>query len=121
MGTDNMRIFVTSATGVIGRRVVPLLLSRGHSVTALAHRAAPVHRSTGVTFVAADLFDSAALTRAVAGHDAIVNLATHMPSPVWRMPFRSAWRLNDRIRREGSASLVDAALRGGVHTLVSFA
>lgn len=116
-----MRIFVTGATGVIGRRVVPLLLSRGHSVTAMAHRPAPVLRNTGVALVAADLFDAAALANAVAGHDAIVNLATHMPSPVWRMPFRSAWRLNDRIRREGSASLVDAALRGGVHTLVSFA
>ena len=29
-----MRLFVTGATGVIGRRAVPLLLSKGHSVTA---------------------------------------------------------------------------------------
>ena len=33
-----MRIFVTGATGVIGRRVVPLLLREGHEVTAVAHR-----------------------------------------------------------------------------------
>jgi nucleoside-diphosphate-sugar epimerase len=113
-----MRIFVTGATGVVGRRVVPLLLSRGHSVTAMAHRLPPQRQRTGATIVAVDLFDVKALERAVAGHDAIINLATHMPSPVWRMLFRSAWRLNDRIRREGSANVVDAALRGGVGTLL---
>jgi len=113
-----MRIFVTGATGVVGRRLVPLLLSRGHSVTATAHRPRPRRQPTGATIIAVDLFDVKALERAVAGHDAIINLATHMPSPVWRMLFRSAWRLNDRIRREGSANVVDAALRGGVATLV---
>ena len=33
-----MKIFVTGATGVIGRRAIPLLLSRGHAVTALARQ-----------------------------------------------------------------------------------
>ncbi len=31
-----MRIFVAGATGVIGRRVVPLLMAAGHRVTAVA-------------------------------------------------------------------------------------
>jgi nucleoside-diphosphate-sugar epimerase len=30
-----MRIFVAGATGVVGRRAVPLLLERGHRVTAV--------------------------------------------------------------------------------------
>jgi nucleoside-diphosphate-sugar epimerase len=34
------------------------------------------------------------------------------------MLFRSAWRLNDRIRSEGAANVVDAALGCGVKTLV---
>jgi len=33
---EAMRIFVTGATGVVGRRLVPLLLSAGHAVTAVA-------------------------------------------------------------------------------------
>ena len=30
-----MRIFIAGATGVIGRRVVPLLLAAGHQITAV--------------------------------------------------------------------------------------
>ncbi|MFF0264711.1 NAD-dependent epimerase/dehydratase family protein [Kribbella sp. NPDC004536] len=33
-----MRIFVAGATGVIGRRLVPLLVAGGHQVTALSRR-----------------------------------------------------------------------------------
>ena len=33
-----MKVFVTGATGVIGRRVVPLLLASGHEVTVGARR-----------------------------------------------------------------------------------
>jgi nucleoside-diphosphate-sugar epimerase len=109
-----MRILVSGATGVIGRRVIPLLLAQGHSVTALT-RHAPVHQQpAGVELARADLFDPDALNRAVAGHDALINLATHMPSSSAKMLFRSAWRPNDRIRSEGVANLVAAALNGGV-------
>lgn len=97
-----MRILVSGATGVIGRRVVPRLRSEDHAVTALR----------------ANLFDADALKRAVAGHEVVINLATHMPSSAFRMLFRSAWRLNDRIRSEGVANLVAAALEGGVATFI---
>ena len=63
--------------------------------------------------MAADLFSPAALHGAVRGHDAVVNVATHIPSPPWRVVLRSAWAENDRIRREGSANLVDAAIAVG--------
>lgn len=111
-----MRVFVSGASGVIGRRVVPLLLSHGHAVTVATRpasaRAGP--KQAGVNQIAADLFDKGSLDRAVRGHDAIINLATHMPSSAWKMLFRSSWRLNDRIRREGVANLVAAALSQGV-------
>lgn len=113
-----MRIFVSGATGVIGRRVVPLLLAQGHSVTAVAHNTPSPSGMVRATFVPVDLFDLDALKRAVAGHDAIINLATHMPSATWKMLFRSAWRLNDRIRSEAVANLVEAALCTGIGTIV---
>jgi 2-alkyl-3-oxoalkanoate reductase len=66
----------------------------------------------------ADLLDPATLEPAVRGHDAVINLATHMPSSSTRMMFRSAWRENDRIRQLGSRNLMQAALASEVQLLV---
>jgi nucleoside-diphosphate-sugar epimerase len=115
-----MRVFLTGATGVIGRRLIPLLRASGHEVTAVwrspASRA-DVERQ-GATAIALDLFDRDAVARAVIGHDAVVNLATHIPPSSGRMLLPGAWRENDRIRREGSATLVDAAIRANVSRFV---
>ena len=115
-----MKIFVSGATGVIGRRAVPLLLARGYAVTAMLRKtsvsSAAMH--PGLKRVTVDLFDADAVKRAVAGHDAVINLATHMPSSVWKMVFRSAWRLNDRIRTEGAANIAAAASDGGASRLI---
>ncbi len=115
-----MKIFVTGATGVVGRRLVPLLAAAGHDVTAM-RRSAARHtelESRGVRAVEADLFDPVSLAAAVAGHDAVVNLATHMPASTSRLLLPGAWKENDRIRRDGSANLVDAALGAGVTRFV---
>lgn len=115
-----MRVFVTGATGAIGRRAVPLLLEGGHAVTAVgrsAEKRTALERLGGRA-VDVDLFDPQALQRAVTGHDAIVNLATHMPSSTFRMMFRSQWRENDHVRRDGSRAIVDAALAAGVPRVI---
>ena len=114
-----MRIFVTGATGVTGRRAVPLLIAAGHEVTAVARspeKAAALTR-TGASPIIVDLFDAAAMRRAVAGHDAVINLATAVP-PSSRALLPGAWKEMDRIRRDASAILVDAALAGGVGRFV---
>jgi len=113
-----MRILVCGATGVVGRRAIPLLVSDGHTVTAAVRKPVPDFGKAGVKSVAIDLFDFDALRRAVDGQDAVVNLATHMPSSMWKTFFRSAWKMNDRIRSVGVANLVDAALAAGTPTLV---
>jgi len=109
-----MRIFLTGATGVLGRRALPLLTGAGHSVTAVARR--PQSRADlareGASPIELDLFDANAVGKAVAGHDAVVNLATHLPAG-FRAFLPGAWKENDRIRRVVSANLVDAALAGG--------
>ena len=33
-----MQIFVAGSTGVLGRRIIPLLIGQGHEVTALTRR-----------------------------------------------------------------------------------
>jgi nucleoside-diphosphate-sugar epimerase len=109
-----MKVFVAGATGVLGRRVVPLLVQEGHRVTAIARTSekAASLRSAGAEPVTVGLFDATAITEAVADHDVVVNLATHIPD-LMRAARSSAWTENDRIRTEGARNLVDAAIAGG--------
>ena len=116
----NETVFVTGATGVVGRRVVPLLVAAGHRVTAIGRT--PEKRAAleqqGATAVALDLADPAAVRRALDGHGTVINLATHMPPTTTRMMMPGAWRENDRVRRDGSAALADAAIAVGVRRFV---
>ena len=114
------KILVTGATGVVGRRLVPILVSEGHSVVAMVHgsRSHGALEAIGAAAVEADFFESKSLRRAAAGCDAVVNLATHMPANSLQMLRRSAWKENDAIRTRGSSNLVDAALAEGVGRFV---
>jgi len=115
-----MKILLTGATGVIGRRVVPMALANGHDVTAVV-RSPPKAAALGLgkaRILQVDLFDPGAVMNAVAGHDIVVNLATHMPSSSARMLLRSAWRQNDRIRRLASRNLVAGARGSSVRAFI---
>ncbi|MEO8192939.1 MAG: NAD(P)-dependent oxidoreductase [Gemmatimonadales bacterium] len=106
-----MRIFVAGATGVIGRRLVPLLVDAGANVTAVARtseKSAAVKRQ-GATPVRVDLFDPGAVEEAVAGHDIVINVATRIPSGA-RALLPGAFRENIRIRREASQNLASGAI-----------
>jgi nucleoside-diphosphate-sugar epimerase len=115
-----MRVLVTGATGVVGRLVLPQLLARGRRVTAVGRTAEKRAQlwALGADPIALDLCDVAAARRALAGHDAVVNLATHMPSSLLQALLPWAWRENDRVRRDGSAALVQAAIDTGVSRFV---
>ena len=111
-----MRLFVTGATGVVGLHLVPQLVTKGHSVTAVARSPEKRARldSAGAKVVALDIFDHTAARSAFEGQDVVINLATHMPPSSTRMLFPWEWRENDRIRRIASRVLVDAAIEAGV-------
>ncbi|HEX8695129.1 MAG TPA: NAD(P)-dependent oxidoreductase [Longimicrobium sp.] len=109
-----MEIFVTGATGVLGRPVVRLLAGGGHRVRALSRSGSndELLRRLGAVPVRADLFDPAAVRGAVAGSEAVLHLATRIP-PRSQARRPEAWAENDRIRTEGTRNLVDAALAAG--------
>ena len=106
-----MTIFVTGATGVLGRPVLRLLKRAGHEVCALCR--SDTNRETlqrhGGTAVQADLFDRRSLAEAMAGCEAVFHLATRIP-PAGDMKKPGVWDENDRIRRDGTAAIVEAAL-----------
>jgi nucleoside-diphosphate-sugar epimerase len=114
-----VKVFVTGATGVMGRSVVGALLPAAHKVGGLArseHKAS-VLNAMGVHPATGSLFDVRALTNVFEGYDAVVNLATHMPVGYAAMR-PGAWRANDRIRSEGSEAVAAAAAAAGLSTLV---
>jgi hypothetical protein len=67
--------------------------------------------------VSVSLFDRAALTTAFTGHEAVINLTSAMP-PMSRFLFARAFENNTRVRAEGSAAVVDAALASGIGRLI---
>lgn len=114
-----MRVFVAGGTGAIGGHAVTALLRAGHPVTALARgpEKAAVLAAQGARPVEVSLFDPEALASVFAGHDAVVNLATAMPS-MMMFVFRRAWRATQRVRAEGSAAVVQAARTAGVGRVI---
>ena len=93
-----MKVFVTGATGVIGSRAVRKLVEAGHQVTGVARsepKAAGL-RQLGATPGQVSLFDRAALTYAIRGHDAVANLATNVP-PLDQVMNPQAWEMSNRI------------------------
>lgn len=115
-----MRVFVAGATGVLGRKTVELLVKAGHEVlgTARTPEKAEALRSLGAEPVTVDLFDPAAVREAVAGSDAVVHLATKIP-PIMKMRAAKNWRENDRLRREATKNLADAAMAANAQALVA--
>jgi nucleoside-diphosphate-sugar epimerase len=114
-----MKVFVAGGTGAVGGHAVPALVQQGHAVTALARtpEKAAALAAQQATPVSVSLFDRSALAAVFAGHDAVLNLATAIP-PMRRWMSARAWQRNDRVRIEGSAAVVDAALAAGVGRLV---
>ncbi len=113
------RVFVTGATGVLGRRVVPALVSAGHEVTAVVRSGvkADTVRAGGATPVQVDLFDRAAMRVAVEGHDSVAHLATHIPTGP-SAALRSGWRTNDSLRRDAAAAIAGAVADAGVGRMI---
>jgi 2-alkyl-3-oxoalkanoate reductase len=112
-------VFVTGATGVLGRATIPQLLASGHTVRALSRGEAndAAIKALGAEPIRGDLFDPESLLGAVAGANAVFHLATQIPNSS-NMRRRSAWVENDRIRDEGTKNLVDAAIAAGIQVFV---
>ena len=109
-----MRIFLAGASGVIGRRLVPMLLEAGHEVHGGTRdeRGAAVLRALGAVPCVADVFDRAALHAAVrqSQPEVVIHQLTDLPASLDPARMGEAIVRNARIRSEGTANLVAAAL-----------
>jgi uncharacterized protein YbjT (DUF2867 family) len=97
-----VRVFLAGATGVLGLRIVPLLVESGHVVAGLTRspEKASLLTARGAVAVIGDVFDREAISQAVADFrpDLVMSQLTDLPDEVDRIgDFRDA---NIRIRRE---------------------
>jgi nucleoside-diphosphate-sugar epimerase len=122
-----MRVFVAGGTGVIGRRLVPELVARGHRVTATTTSAAKVRllEQLGAEGTVMDGLDAASVGEAVAAArpDAIVHQMTglsvaHAGKPNLRKADRF-FATTNRLRSEGADHLLAAAEATGVSHVVA--
>ena len=114
-----MKVFVTGATGVLGSFAVKALLADGHEVTGVARGIdkSRALQGAGATPISVHLFDVDAMTDALQGFDVVCNLATHIPVGMSGMR-RGAWRINDRLRTDGSRVVTAAAEAAGVRRVI---
>ncbi|MDQ1396691.1 MAG: hypothetical protein QOG64_1950, partial [Acidimicrobiaceae bacterium] len=117
--TSNKKVFVIGATGVIGRPAVQGLVEAGHQVTGMARSAekAALLAGLGATPAEVDLFDVDSVTRAIDGHEVIVHMATHIP-PMAKLALPGSFAETDRLRREATPILVDAARRVAAEAVI---
>ena len=116
-----MRIFLAGATGVIGIRLLPLLVDAGHVVAGMTRSPDKVAaiRARGAEAVVCDVFDEAQLAGAVKSFepDAVVDQLTDLPDRRDEIVAHAA--KNDRIRTEGTRNLVAAAKAAEVNRFVA--
>ncbi|HET7194964.1 MAG TPA: NAD(P)H-binding protein [Nocardioides sp.] len=77
--SEPLTVLVTGATGFIGRRLVPELVDRGHTVRAMTRR--PEKYDGPGEAVAGDVFDRASLTDPLSGVDVAVYLVHSLDDP----------------------------------------
>ena len=122
-----MRVFVAGGSGVLGRRLVPQLVARGHQVTATTTSAAKLGlvAELGADGVVMDGLDAASIGEAVAKArpEAIVHQMTaisvaHAGKPDFKHMDR--WfATTSRLRTEGTDHLLAAAEATGVSHVVA--
>ncbi len=116
-----MRILVAGATGVIGRRLVPLLISAGHEVAGITRSddGASNIAHLGAEGIVCDVFDAKSLISCVSNFkpDVVWNQLSDLPDD--RYLLAEFGPANNRIRREGTVNLLNAANAAGAGQFIS--
>ncbi len=122
-----MRVFVAGATGVLGQRLVPQLVARGHQVTGTTTSPAKLNvlEKLGADGVVMDGLDAMSVGEAVAAArpDTIVHEMTAIsPAHAGKADFKhiDKWFAGTiRLRTEGTDHLLAAAQAAGVSHVVA--
>lgn len=118
-----MKIFLAGATGAIGKRLVPLLVSGGHQVVATTRTGSKTDRlrAAGAEPVVVDALDRDAVMKAIASArpEVIVHQMTALGSMRSLKKFDEEFALTNRLRTEGTEFLLAAARGVGAGRFVA--
>jgi nucleoside-diphosphate-sugar epimerase len=118
-----MRVFVAGASGAVGSRLLPLLLSAGHTVVGLTRNLvnAEAIGRTGAAAAVADALNRAAIVDAVvaAKPDVIVHEMTSLGDANDLRRFDRSFGVTNRLRTEGLQNLLAAAKQAGTRRIVA--
>jgi nucleoside-diphosphate-sugar epimerase len=118
-----MRVLVVGASGAIGTRLVPQLISQGHEVIGTFRSAGNAERvrALGAEPVALDLFDAGAARQAVlrTRPEAIIHQATALANMRFSRNLDRGFATTNRLRTEGTDALLAAAAEAGVRRFVA--
>jgi uncharacterized protein YbjT (DUF2867 family) len=113
--SDAGRIFLAGASGIIGQRLIPLLVQAGHVVGGMTRSSSKMDLLShlGAEPILCDVFDREAFIQAVRDFkpDVVLNELTDLPDDAARISERAD--LNARIRTEGTRNVIEAARRSG--------
>jgi nucleoside-diphosphate-sugar epimerase len=118
-----MRIFVAGATGIVGKRLLPVLRAAGHHVigTARTLEKATLVRSLGAQPVIVDALDASHLDAVLAEEkpECVIHMLTSLPDRIDPERWAETLEGNARLRREGTRNLMAAALLAGAKRVVA--
>lgn len=113
-----MRVLVAGGTGAIGRTLLPLLAGAGHEVHATTRRSerSGALESHGAMAHVVDFLEQGAAESLVerVRPNVVIDQLTSLPHAFNPRKAKAAYAENDRIRRVGTGSLIEAAQAGGV-------
>jgi nucleoside-diphosphate-sugar epimerase len=116
-----MRVFLAGATGVIGVRLLPLLVAAGHEVAGMTRSPGKLDglMELGAEPILCDVYDADALRAAVVRFrpDVVMHQLTDLPDTAVKIP--EFGERNDRIRREGTRNLLAAAESAGAERILA--
>lgn len=117
------RIFVAGATGVIGRRLTPILLENDFEVAGVtrSREKGDELRRLGVKPYVLDVFDREALESAVRDFapEVVMHQLTDLPANLDPQQMRAGMERSAHIRRDGTRNLVQAAAAAAVRRIVA--
>jgi nucleoside-diphosphate-sugar epimerase len=116
-----VKVFIAGASGAIGQPLCRQLRERGHEVVGMTRSNAAAVDALGARATVADAFDADAVRAAVAeaAPDVVVNELTDLARPLDPRKYDDWLAGTNRLRREGTRNLADAAVAAGVQKLVS--